>query len=219
MLIYAIVTADQRQSWKNEGHPFNRGDIVVREFDPGGDLKERMLKEDMPKLLVLEEDRFDEAGAKAFLMDLRGIKAWCGVPALVLLKADQDLEKNEAGVFFLRKPVEVSAFEEIIKAGNFVIPRRYARRDVKAPCAIVAVGKRVDCMMRDISVSGCKIDYAGELKVGSMVQLGFSLKFGYKSVFIKAIAKIVREIKGGYGLAFSTMDPQSRSVIMSYIKG
>ncbi len=77
-----------------------------------------------------------------------------------------------------------------------------------APCAIIAVGKRWTAGS-DISVCGCKIDYDGEMNVGGMVQIGFSLKFAYKTVFVKATAKVVRGIKGGYGLSFLTIEPRA----------
>jgi DNA-binding response OmpR family regulator len=218
MLIYSVVTSDERQSWKNGGHPLNRHGVVVEEFVPGSDLKERLLKTGIPELLVLDESLL-ASEAIDFLHDLTGIKAWEQVPVIVLSDSSEAPVKNRAGLSFLQKPVNASAYEELIKTLNLLTPRRYPRRNVMAPCALIAIGKRVDCRIRDISISGCKIDLEGGLKTGSMVQIAFSLKFELKSIIIKTTAKVVREIKGGYGLAFTTMDTQSRSIINSYIKG
>ncbi len=218
MLIYSIVSAEERNSWKTEGHPFNRADVAVTEFAPGTDLKERLIRSEKPGLLVLDEACFGgEAGS--FLLDLREIRAWEGVQTVILLGQHQPAPKGGPCLSFLRKPVGAEAYETFIKTTNIVTPRRYPRRDVMSPCAIIAVGKRVDCRIRDISVCGCKIDYDGDMQVGGMVQIGFSLKFAYKTIFVKATAKVVRGIKGGYGLSFLTMDPQSRSVIAAYVKG
>lgn len=218
MLIYSIVAPEERNSWKTEGHPFNRADLLVMEFVPGTDLKERLIRSEKPGLLVLDEACFG-GEASSFLRDLRDIRAWEAVHTVILLGSHQAAQKDEAGLTFLRKPVGAEAYETLVKTTNIVPPRRYPRRDVMAPCAIIAVGKRVDCRIRDISVCGCKIDYDGEMNVGGMVQIGFSLKFAYKTVFVKATAKVVRGIKGGYGLSFLTMEPQSRSVIAAYVKG
>jgi len=218
MLVYAVVTPEEKAVWNAKGHPMGRKDVEVMEFPTGGDLKERLLKKQLPGLLILDDACFG-GEASGFLADLREVKAWASVPALILLGAHREAPPAIPGVTFLKKPAAPSTFEEIIKPMNLVTPRRYPRKEVMAKCAIISVGKRLECVMRDISLCGCRIDYGGTLGLGGMVQMGFSLKFGYRSFFIKTTAKVVREIRGGYGLTFLTMEPQSRSVIASYVKG
>jgi hypothetical protein len=219
MRVLSVVTLEERQRWKSEGHPLNRDGVVIEDIERGSDLKERLLKSQLPDLLVVEEGLLP-GRAEHFLSDLRGIAAWKEVPTIILQDASFEGEKfSMPGLFLLTKPASADAYEEIAKRLNLQAPRRYPRRKVMAACAIIAVGKRIECMIRDISISGCKIDYDGELKAGAMLQIAFALKMGYNTVFIKSTAKVVREIKGGYGLAFTTMEPQNRSVIASYIKG
>lgn len=218
MLVYAVVTSEERQRWKTEGHPFDRADVEVTEFPPGIDIKERLLSTGKPDLLVLDDACFG-GEAVSFLNEVREGGSWETVHAVVLLGSHQPEGRNETLLSFIRKPTGPEAFEQAMKAGSVMPARRYPRREVTTRCSLIAVGKRIECHMRDISVCGCRIDYEGELAAGGMVQMSFSLKYSYKTIFVKATAKVIRGIAGGYGLAFISMEPQSRSVIAAYVKG
>lgn len=218
MLVYAVVTSEEREGWKTEGHPFDRTDVEVKEFVPGLDIKERLLASGKPNLLVLDDACFG-GEAVSFLNEVREGGSWEAVHAVVLLGPHQPEGRNETLLSFIRKPTGPEAFEQAVKAGSVMPARRYPRREITTKCSLIAVGKRVECSMRDISVCGCRIDYDGNMDIGGMVQMSFSLKFSFKTMFIKATAKVMRGIPGGYGLAFISMEPQSRSVIAAYVKG
>lgn len=218
MLVYAVVTSEERERWKTEGHPFDRADVEVMDFPPGIDIRERLLNSEKPRLLVIDDACFG-GEAISFINEVREGGSWETVHAVILLSPHQQEARNETLLSFIRKPTEPEAFEQVIKAGNVMSARRYPRREVMTKCSLIAVGKRVECRMRDVSVCGCRIDYEGELAIGGMVQMSFSLKYSFKTMFIKATAKVVRGIAGGYGLAFISMEPQSRSVIAAYVKG
>ena len=84
---------------------------------------------------------------------------------------------------------------------------------------MVYLAKQIDCKIKDISLNGCRIEYEGELKIGSIVQLAFGISIGSKGFVIRTTAKVVRMIQKGYGLNFMTMESYDRNLLSSFIRG
>ncbi|NMB99488.1 MAG: PilZ domain-containing protein [Thermoanaerobaculaceae bacterium] len=219
MKVFAVIGEEEKQNWQKSGHPFSRSDIQITFFSEGYDLKERLLKSGLPDILALEEDLIFQK-IEDFVWDLREIKSWEKVQTvLIYSKSDIPSGAKQPNVHYFKKPVSASQYEEVIKSIGKVVSRRYPRKEINAPCSFVHLAKKIDCKIKDISLCGCRIEYDGELKIGSIIQLAFGVNIGTKGFVIRTTAKVVRIIQKGYGLSFLTMDGNDRNLLNSFIRG
>ena len=219
MKVFAVIGEEEKQNWQKSGHPLSRGDIQIVYFSEGYDLKERLLKSGLPDILVLEDTLVFQK-VEDFVWDLREIKSWEKVQTvLIYSKSDIPLGVKQPNVHYFKKPISTSQYEEVIKSIGKVVSRRYPRKEINAPCSFVFLAKKIDCKIKDISLCGCRIEYDGELKIGSIIQLAFGINIGTKGFIIRTTAKVVRSIQKGYGLSFLTMDSNDRNLLNSFIRG
>ncbi|GEM_PF-1613244 len=219
MKLFAVVSEQEKNNWCKPGHPFNRSDIKIVYFLGGYDLKERLLKSGLPDILIVEDSLLFQK-PEEFLWDLREIKSWEKVQTvLIYAKSETYSGAKQPNTHYFTMPVSPAQYEEVIKSIGKVVSRRYPRKEINAPCKLVYFAKSIDCTIRDLSLSGCRIDYDGELKTGTVVQLAFGINLGTKRFVIKTTAKIVRSVKNEYGLNFLSMESNDRNLLSSFIRG
>lgn len=219
MKVFAVIDEEEKKSWQQTVHPFNRNDIQILFFSEGYDLKERLLKSGLPDILILKDNMVFEK-LEDFLWDLREIKSWEKVQTvLIYSKSEIPSGTRQPNVHYLTSPIACEEYEQVIKSIGKVVSRRYPRKEVNAPCSFVYSAKKWDCKIKDLSLCGCRIEYDGEIKIGSIVQLAFGIKIGAKAFVIKTTAKVVRRIQNGYGLSFLTMESNDRNLLNSFIRG
>lgn len=219
MKVFAVIGEEERQNWQQPGHPFCRNDVHIVYFSQGYDLKERLLKSGLPDILVLEDTLVFQK-VEDFVWDLREIKSWEKVQTvLIYSKSDIPSGAKQPNVHYLKKPISPSQWDEVIKSIGKIVSRRYPRKEINAPCSFVYFAKKIDCKIKDVSLCGCRIEYDGELKIGSNIQLAFGITIGSKGFVIRATAKVVRIIQNGYGLSFLSMESYDRNLLNSFIRG
>lgn len=220
MKVFAVISDEEKNNWNQKGHPFNRADIQINFFSQGYDLKERLLKSGLPDILVIEDILLSQQKLEDFLWDIREIKSWENVQTvLIYSKTEIPTGTKQPNTHYFKKPVTPEQYEDVIKSIGKVVSRRYPRKEINAPCTLVYLSKPIHCKIRDISLCGCRIEYDGELKIGTIVQIAFGITVGTKGFVVRATAKIVRMIQKGYGLSFLTMESQDRNLLNSFIRG
>jgi len=195
-----------------------RGDVDCTCAPPGQDFVDNLVIEGPPDLLVLDADTPDFP-AMHTVRALRRLPSFMLVPIFVISDRDWSAEARVAGAtHFLKKPVETRELEEAV--GKYVKPvvRKAQRKGLKGPCVISKGGVKMEGRVCDVSVGGAQVSLQDKLPLGAMVRLGFALVLQRNPHVIHCNARVVREVAGGYGLAFLQMDVQSRSLLTAYLK-
>lgn len=218
MLVFAVVSQEEIERWKDGHHPFSRGDVRIVTFEGGYDLKERLLKSGLPDMLILE-DAILPYSPDSFIWDLREIKSWEKVQSVIIHSRSEIPTTKQPNTHHFKTPVLPSYYEEAIKSIGKIVSRRYPRKEVNLPCSILLLGKRYDCKIKDVSLCGCRIEFEGVLKIGTIIPIAFGISIGNKGYVLKVSGKVVREMKDGYGLSFITMDGNDRNLLQAFIRG
>ena len=196
-----------------------RADIVCERVEPADTLVDRLFLAPPPDLLLLDADLpgfFPLPAVKA----LRRLPSFMLTPIFVCSEIDREEEAKSAGVTqFLKKPVSEVALDEALARHVKPILRKAPRKGLKGPCIVSKGGVKLEGRISDVSILGAQVSVKDRLAVGAMVQLGFAIMMQKTPHVMRVNARVVREIPGGYGLAFSALDQEMRSLISAYAKG
>ena len=145
MKVFAVIDEEEKKSWQQTAHPFNRDDIQILFFSEGYDLKERLLKSGLPDILILKDNMVFEK-LEDFLWDLREIKSWEKVQTvLIYSKSEIPSGTRQPNVHYIKSPTACEEYEQVIKSIGKVVSRRYPRKEVNAPCSLLYSAKNLDC--------------------------------------------------------------------------
>jgi DNA-binding response OmpR family regulator len=195
-----------------------RSEVRCHVKDPGPDFVDNLVIEGPPDLLLIDADTPDFP-AMHTIRALRRLPSFMLAPIFVLSSRDWSAEARAAGAtLFLQKPVEPHALDEAIGKHVKPVVRKAPRKGLKGPCVVSKGGVKMEGRVCDVSVSGAQVSLQGKLPIGAMVRLGFALVVQRNPHVIHCNARVVREVPGGYGLAFLQLDVQSRSMLMAYLK-
>ncbi len=195
-----------------------RTDIRCERVHPEDTLVDRIVLNPPPDLLLLDADLPGFHAFKA-VKALRNFQAFMLTPIFVASGADRTEEARVAGATqFFRKPVEGKELEEALARHVKPVLRKAPRKILKGPCVVSKGGLKIEGRISDVSILGAQVSLANKLPLGAMVQLGFALLMMRTPHVIRVNARVVREIPGGYGLAFSALDQETRSLIAAYAK-
>ena len=195
-----------------------RGDVSCRCERPDADLVDRLAVLPAPDLLLLDADLPGFPALHA-IKTLRRFTGYMLTPVFVVSERDWSAEAKAAGATaFLRKPVNELELEEAVS--KYVKPavRKAPRKGLRSPCVVTKGGLKIEGRLCDVSLSGAQVALTERLPVGSMIHLGFAVVLQKNPHIIKCNARVVREVPGGYGLAFCQLDPSSRSLLNAYAK-
>lgn len=220
MKMIALVSSDERECSRCGVHVgvLARGEVSCRCERPDADAVDRLALLPAPDLLLVDAD-VPGFPVLHFLRTLRRFSAYMLTPIFVVSERDWSDEARAAGAtVFLRKPVSEAELEEAVS--KFVRPsvRKAPRKGLRSPCVVTKGGLKIEGRLCDVSLSGAQVALAERLPVGSMIHLGFAVVLQRNPHIIKCNARVVREIPGGYGLAFCQLDPSSRSLLNAYSK-
>ncbi len=208
-----------------EGTPFGTGGGVLARSDircvcisPEHELAGRLAAMEPPDLLVLD---MDTPGFSALhtVRALRNFPSYTRLPIFVVSDRDHGAEAKAAGAtHFLMKPIAPAEMEYAL--GKFVnsIVRKASRRGLRGLCAVSKSGVKVQGRMRDISLGGAQVAVSERLPMGAMVKIGFAVIIQNTPHVIQCNARVVREVPGGYGLAFCQLDVASRGLLRALEK-
>lgn len=216
--MFALISDEELSKWKCSQHPFLRSDVDLKFFEPGYDLKERLIKSGLPDILVLEEKLLFQK-AEDFLWDLREIKAWEKVQVILIEKEGVEPSIKQPNVYYFKGSPNLEDYQNVIKSIGKIVSRRYPRKAVNCLASIFYMAKRIECRVKDLSLCGCRIEYSGKLPIGSIIPITFGVMLGKKGYVVKATAKVVREIKDGYGLNFISMESEDRNILNLFLRG
>lgn len=195
-----------------------RTDIRCERVHPEQTLVDRLVLQAAPDLLLLDADL---PGFHAFqvVKGLRGFQAFMLVPIFVVSGLDRAEEARAAGATqFFKKPVDGREMEEALARYVKPVLRKAQRKSLKGPCVVSKGGLKLEGRISDVSILGAQVSVTNKLPLGAMVQLGFALLLMKTPRVIRVNARVVREVPGGYGLAFSALDQETRSLIAAYAR-
>jgi len=195
-----------------------RTDIRCERVHPEDTLVDRLVLQAAPDLLLLDADL---PGFHAFqaVKALRGFQAFMLLPIFIVSGLDRAEEAKVAGATqFFKKPVDGREMEEALARHIKPVLRKAPRKGLKGPCVVSKGGLKLEGRISDVSILGAQVSVADKLPLGAMVQLGFALLMMRTPHVIRVNARVVREVPGGYGLAFSALDQQTRGLIAAYAK-
>jgi CheY-like chemotaxis protein len=195
-----------------------RGDIACERLQPEETLVDRLVLREPPDLLMLDAD-LPGFHALHVMRTLRRFQAYMLTPIFLSASADLAEEGRVAGATCVfRKPVAIKDLDEALARHVKPIARKAPRKGLKGPCVVTKGGLKIEGRISDISILGAQIVVMDKLPVGALVQLAFALVLQKTPHVIRVQGRVVREVPGGYGLAFSALDQQARSLITAYAK-
>jgi CheY-like chemotaxis protein len=220
MQMIAVVSGEERDCTRCgvKAGVLARGDVACRCERPDADLVDRLAVLPAPDLLLFDADLPGFPALHA-VKTLRRFTGYMLTPIFVVSERDWSAEARAAGAtVFLKKPVDLVELEEAVS--KFVKPavRKAPRKGLRSPCVVTKGGLKIEGRLCDVSLSGAQVALAERLPVGSMIHLGFAVILQKSPHIIKCNARVVREVPGGYGLAFCQLDPSSRSLLNAYSK-
>lgn len=195
-----------------------RSDIRCVCIAPEAELAGRLAAMEAPDLLILDMD-IPGFNALHVVRGLRNFVSYMSLPIFVVSGRDCGTEAKAAGAtHFFTKPVVTAEMEYAF--GKYVksAVRKAARKRLRGLCAVSKSGVKVQGRMRDISLGGAQVATSDRLPVGAMVKLGFAVILQNDPHIIRCNARVVREVAGGYGLAFCQLDGPSRSLLQAIEK-
>lgn len=195
-----------------------RTDIRCERVHPEDTLVDRLVLQAAPDLLLLDADLPCFHAFQA-VKALRGFQAFMLLPIFVVSGVDRTEEARAAGATqFFKKPVDEREMEEALARHVRPVLRKAPRKGLKGPCVVSKGGVKLEGRISDVSILGAQVSVADRLPLGAMVQLGFALLMMRTPHVIRVNARVVRQVPGGYGLAFSALDQQTRGLIAAYAK-
>lgn len=195
-----------------------RGDIVCERLHPEDTLVDRLVLREPPDLLMLDGD-LSGFHALHVMRTLRKFQAYMLTPIFFFSSADRAEEARSSGATCsFRKPVAGKDLEEALLRHVKPIVRKAPRKGLKGPCVVTKGGLKLEGRITDISILGAQVVVMDKLPIGALVQLAFALILQKTPHVIRVQGRVVREVPGGYGLAFSALDQQARSLITAYAK-
>jgi CheY-like chemotaxis protein len=195
-----------------------RKEIDCRCLQPDHDLVDQLVVGEPPDLVMLDADTPAFAALHA-VRSLRRFSNFMLVPIFVLSERDWAKEAKAAGATaFFKKPIEVTEMEDAVAKHVRPVVRKALRRGIRGPCVVSKGGVKYEGRICDVSVNGAQVLITGKLPLGAMVHLGFAVVIQKNPHIIKCNARVVREVPGGYGLAFCALDVSSRSLLVAYSK-
>jgi CheY-like chemotaxis protein len=193
-----------------------RSDVEVRCVLPGPHFLDDLLVQRAPDLLLLDAD-LPNFGAFHAVTALRSWPSHMLTPVFVVSQRDRRQDARASGASaFLLKPVRPDLMEEAV--GKYVRPlvRKAARRPLRGPCTVATDEALISGQVHDVSVTGAQVWLPNPLPRGRMVQLGFVVPRPQRPIFVRCDARVVREDRNGYGLAFRALDAESRAALAAY---
>jgi CheY-like chemotaxis protein len=112
-------------------------------------------------------------------------------------------------------PAEAPAAKEPPPSQLKHAPRKAERKAFETPCLVTTTGGKVKGILRDISLTGAKITTNEPLKSGSMATLILGIPGTVPLKIIQVKARVVRRTLDGHGIAFSEMDPDTRTLVLA----
>ncbi len=195
-----------------------RADLRVEHVQPEETLVDRLVLQDPPDLLLLDADmaRFQPFLA---IKALRRFSAFMLLPIFVVSEVDRAEDARTAGATrFFRKPVQEKDLEDALARYVKPVLRKAPRKGLRGPCVVSKGGLKYEGRISDVSILGAQVVVSDRIPVGTMIQLGFALIMQKTPHVIRVNARVVREVPGGYGLAFSALDQQARGLIAAFAK-
>jgi CheY-like chemotaxis protein len=220
MKVLAVVSGNPEEA-RNCGlglGPLAREDATCERVQPTETLVDRLVLQRIPELLVLDADL---EGFQAFqtVKTLRTFSAFMLLPIFVFSSKDRSQEAQAAGATqFLAKPVQIKDLEEALARHVKPLQRKAPRKSLKGPCVVTKGGLKLEARIADVSVGGAQVEVANPIPLGAMVQVGFALMIQSVPQVVRINARVVRQVPGGYGVAFSALDQQTRSLIAAYAR-
>jgi CheY-like chemotaxis protein len=195
-----------------------RGDIACERLQPEETLVDRLVLREPPDLLMLDAD-LPGFNALHMMRTLRRFQAYMLTPIFLFASAElTDDGRNSGATCVFRKPVALKDVEEALARHVKPMARKAPRKGLKGPCVVTKGGLKIEGRITDISILGAQIVVMDKLPQGALVHLAFALMLQKTPHVIRVQGRVVREVPGGYGLAFSALDQQARSLITAYAK-
>jgi CheY-like chemotaxis protein len=195
-----------------------RKEIDCLRVPPSHGLVDQLVVGDPPDLVMLDADTPAFAALHA-VRSLRRFSNFMLTPIFVVSERDWSNEAKAAGATaFFKKPIDVTEMEEAVAKHVRPVTRKAPRRGIRGPCVVSKGGVKYEGRICDVSVNGAQVSVNGQLPLGAMVHLGFAVVIQKNPHIIKCNARVVREVPGGYGLAFCALDVSSRSLLVAYSK-
>lgn len=220
MRVVAIVSPNPEEAQKCAVGVgiLSRGDIRCERIQPEAELVDQLVLREPPDLLLLDAD-LPEYDPFQTIRTLRRFQSFMLTPIFVCASPDGAEQARLAGAtLFLRKPVPMKDMEEALARHVKPVLRKAPRKSLRGPCVVSKGGRKLEGRISDVSVLGAQVTMNDKIPLGTLVQLGFALMVQHSPHVIRVNARVVREVPGGYGLAFSALDQEARSLISAYAK-
>lgn len=217
MAVLFLLSQPERDLLQGNSLALARREFGVKFLSGAADLS-AAFTEGPASLLFLDADLPDFRDLN-ILASLQRIPGWEKVPILVCASGDLAAEAKRSGAAdFLSKPLVPEKVFERMAAMMSSPLRKYPRKVVTGPCLVLAAGRRLEAKLIDVSISGIRTKLDAPLSTGALVQLSFGIPAGQRDHIVRCKGKVARAIAGGYGFAFSSMDPNDRAVLYSFTR-
>lgn len=220
MKVFAIVPTGRMESGEGSlgAGILARADVRCVCLAPDAQIVERLAVQEPPDLLIVD---VDTPGFPALhtIRSLRKFSAYMLVPIFAVSERDWSAEAKTAGAsHFLKKPIHPQEMEEAVAKFVKPVTRKAPRKGLRGPCVVSKGGVKIEGRICDVSIGGAQVTLPDKLPLGAMVRLGFALVLQKNPHIIQCNARVVREVPGGYGLAFCQLDVTARSLLQAFAK-
>jgi CheY-like chemotaxis protein len=210
----------------------------VAEYDSDLKALQAIGEDGSPDLLVFDLDLPGVSGLETVRV-LRQKKELEGTPVILVSSEDLVLSAKAATrIQSVLKPVYPDDWSKAIRAvlatplpkgalspelpapSESPIPFQHAlrkaeRKSYETPCLLSAASSKVKGILRDISITGAKITVQAELRANSMATLILGVPGTVPLKIVQFKARVVRRTLDGYGITFTEMDPDARSLVLA----
>ncbi|MGC8762081.1 MAG: PilZ domain-containing protein [Acidobacteriota bacterium] len=231
----AVLREPELTEFRKALKAFAGGEARLSTF--GSDLEaiQAVYIEGMPQVLVVDLDLESVIGLE-FIRTFKTQGGFEGLPVFVVSSADRRMEAYDAqAAVCLVRPVLAGRFLEALKAfcasaaapeappakappPKFEGPetRRASRKPLQTACIVATAGQKLKGLLKDISLSGARIEVNGKLEQGDLITLIIGVPGTVPLKVVEFKARVVRQTGQGYGLAFRQMDPDTRTFVQAY---